>query len=79
MLGRPVVVDTNMPAIAANSESIAFGDMSGYYIRDVASVRFERSDEFAFNTDLVSFRGAFRTDGDLVDENAVKTIQSPAT
>lgn len=79
LLGRPVVDDPNMPEMAANAKSILFGDFSGYYIRDVGSVAFERSDEFAFNTDLVTFRAIARTDGDLVDENSVKAYQNSAT
>ena len=44
-----------------------FGDFAGYYIRDVRVLRFERSDDFAFKQDLVTFRALLRTDGDLVD------------
>jgi HK97 family phage major capsid protein len=62
----------------ADAISIAFGDFSAY-IRDVRGVRFERSDDFAFGNDLVSFRAILRTDGDLVDESAVKLGQFAAT
>ena len=30
-------------------------------------MRFERSDDFAFTSDLVTFRALLRTDGKLVD------------
>ncbi len=30
-------------------------------------IRFERSDDYAFNTDLVTYRAIIRGDGDLVD------------
>ena len=64
ILGRPVVSDPTMPAMAINAYSIAFGDFSRYYIiRDVDGVRVERSDDFAFANDLVTFRSIFRTDG----------------
>ena len=42
-------------------------------------LRFERSDEFAFGTDLVSFRALYRTDGKLADTNAIKTYQTAAS
>jgi len=74
LLGRPVVIDPNLDDIGAENRSVLFGDFSGYYIRDVGTVRFERSDEFAFDEDLVTFRALMRTDGDLVDENAVKAL-----
>lgn len=63
LLGRPVVFDPNMPVMAINAYSIAFGDFSEYFvIRDVDGVRFERSDDFAFANDLVTFRALLRTD-----------------
>ena len=53
----------DMPAMANTAESIAFGDMSKYFVRIVNGVRFERSDEFRFQNDLVAFRCILRLDG----------------
>jgi HK97 family phage major capsid protein len=74
ILGYPAFVDPFMPAMANTAESIAFGDMSKYFVRIVNGVRFERSDEFRFQNDLVSFRCILRLDGALVDTGAVKTF-----
>jgi HK97 family phage major capsid protein len=74
ILGYPVYRDPFMPAMANDNESIAFGDMSRYFIRIVNGIRFERSDEFAFQNDLVSFRCILRLDGALVDLGAVRTF-----
>jgi HK97 family phage major capsid protein len=74
ILGYPSYVDPFMPAMANAAESIAFGDMSKYFIRLVNGVRFERSDEFRFQDDLVAFRCILRLDGALVDTGAVKTF-----
>lgn len=68
ILDRPYVTDPNVPATATDATSVAFGDFSAYKIRDVGTVRFERSDDFAFDSDLVTFRAAIRSDGDLLDE-----------
>lgn len=79
LLGRPVVTDTNIADPAADARCVLFGDMSAYMIRDVAGVRAERSVDFAFSTDLVTWRFLFRTDGDLIDETgAVKCYVSGA-
>lgn len=67
LLDKPYVVDPAMPAVGTSATSIAFGDFSAYFIRDVAGFRFERSDDFAFGTDLVSFRAILRTDGQMLD------------
>jgi HK97 family phage major capsid protein len=79
ILGRPVYADPNMDAFGASKKPIAFGDFGGYFIRDVTPLRFERSDDFAFGTDLISFRVLYRTDGKLGDTNAVKTYATAAS
>ena len=80
ILGRPVFPDPHMPQIsAASSAVIAFGDFKGYAIRDVTPLRFERSSEFAFGTDLISFRALYRTDGQLIDTSAIKTYATAAS
>jgi HK97 family phage major capsid protein len=80
LLGKPLVADPFMPAVATGAKSIAFGDFSQFFVRIVGPVRFERSDDFLFGTDLVAFRAIIRGDGTLVDQTgAIKTYQGPAT
>jgi HK97 family phage major capsid protein len=79
IMGKPVYANPAFPGFGANNTPIAFGDWSAYYIRDVSPLRFERSDEYAFSTDQISFRALMRTDGNLVDANAIKLYQCPAT
>jgi Phage capsid family len=74
ILGYPSYLDPFMPALANTAESIAFGDIFKCFIRIVNGVRFERSDEFRFQNDLVAFRCILRLDGALVDTGAVKTF-----
>ena len=74
ILGYPSFLDPFMPAMANGVESIAFGDMSRYFVRIVNGIRFERSDEFRFQNDLVAFRCIVRLDGALIDTGSVKTF-----
>ena len=74
LLGYPVYHDPFMPAAANAAEYIAFGAMDRYFIRIVNGIRFERSDEFRFQHDLIAFRCIIRLDGALIDTNAVKTF-----
>ena len=74
LLGYPVFTDPFMPAAANAAEYIAFGAMDRYFIRIVNGIRFERSDEFRFQNDLIAFRCILRLDGALIDTNAVKTF-----
>jgi HK97 family phage major capsid protein len=79
LLGMPGYVDPHIPAMGVSTKSVAFGDWSRFFVRMVRGVRVERSDDFAFQHDLVSFRAIVRLDGALVDLNAVKTFQHSAT
>jgi HK97 family phage major capsid protein len=74
LMGYPVYLDPFMPAAANGAEYIAFGAMDRYFIRIVNGIRFERSGDFAFQNDLVSFRCILRLDGALIDTAAVKTF-----
>jgi HK97 family phage major capsid protein len=74
LLGYPVYHDPFMPAAANAAEYIAFGAMDRYFIRIVNGIRFERSDEFKFQNDLIAFRCIIRLDGALIDTAAVKTF-----
>ncbi|MGW4886913.1 phage major capsid protein [Streptomyces murinus] len=80
ILGKPVLTEPNVASVGLNAKSIIFGDMSQYFVRLAGGVRFERSDEFAFDTDLVTFRALMRADGSLVDlTGAVKTFRGGAS
>lgn len=80
LVGKPIYVDPFVPAIATGAKSIVFGDISQYFVRLAGGVRFERSDEYAFNTDLVTFRALIRGDGILVDQTgAVKHFIGAST
>ncbi len=80
LLGKPLVADPFMPALGTSAKSVAFGDFSQYFVRLVGGVRFERSDDFAFGSDLVTFRAILRGDGTLVDRTgAIKTFVGAST
>lgn len=80
ILSKPVLTDPNVADIGLSAESVIFGDISQYFIRMAGGIRFERSDEFAFNADLVTFRALMRADAALVDlTGAVKTFTGGAS
>jgi HK97 family phage major capsid protein len=77
LLGKPIVADPFMPLIGVGNKSVAFGDFSQYAIRLVGDMRFERSDDFAFGTDLVSFRAVIRVDANLLNPPTNITRSQP--
>jgi len=79
LLGKPLVSDPFMPQLGATGRQVlAFGDFSQYFVRLVGGLRFERSDDFAFGSDLVTFRALLRGDGNWGDATAVKTFVTNA-
>lgn len=79
ILGKPVKTDLNVPTVALGAKSVVFGALSAYVVRVVNGVRFERSDDFAFNADLATYKCIIRGDGLLIDQSgAVKTFTGNA-
>lgn len=74
VLGKPVVTDTNVADPAASAKSILFGDWSSLVVRIAGGFRFERSDEFAFDADMATFRALTRHGTVSVDANALKSF-----
>ena len=79
LLSKPIYIDTNVPDVALSAESVVFGDLSSLYIRIAGGFRFERSDEYAFNADLVTFRAKVRHGAAHVDPNATKSFVGAGT
>lgn len=75
LLGFPVYTDPNVASVASTKKVAFFGDWDSYFVRTVGGFRFERSDEFSFNTDESTFRGLLRVDGDAADANAINALR----
>jgi len=67
ILGKPVYVDPFVADAEEGEKSVLFGDFSTYLVRQVETIRIERSEDYAFNTDLVTFRFIIRGDGRQID------------
>jgi HK97 family phage major capsid protein len=75
LLDKPVYTDPNVAAAGSNNKTVAFGDMSAYYVRTVGNPVIERDDSRYFDTDEIGFRGKWRVDGDLLDAAAVNVMK----
>ncbi len=75
LLGFGVYTDAYVATAGSNARIIAFGDWSAYYVRPVGNFVIERSDDYAFNTDMVTFRGKQRIDGDFIDTTATNIMK----
>lgn len=81
LMGRPIYINQDMPVMAANAESIAFGQFSKYVIRDVMDLTLFRMTDSAFTLNgQIGFVGFLRTGGNLIDAGgAIKTYANSAT
>ena len=81
LLGYPIVVNQDVPAMAANAVSISFGDHSFYTIRDVMAAEMFRFTDSAYTKlGQIGFLAWMRAGGNLIDVGgAVKTFVNSAT
>jgi len=79
VLGVPLYENSAMAAIGASTKSVIAGHFPSYYVRTVGGIRLDRSDDFAFSSDLVTFRCTFRVDGDLPQTSHIKHFVGAAT
>ncbi len=78
--GRRYTVNNDMPQMAANARSIAFGDFqAGYIIRRVAGVTMMRLDERYAESLQRAFLGFERHDGMVDDAAAIRVYANSAT
>ena len=75
LLGRPVRTSAFMPALAAGSKSVLFGDLSYYWVADRQGRSFRRLGELFAPTGQVGFLATQRVDGKLILPEAVKVLQ----
>lgn len=79
VLGYPVFENPAMASTATGAKSVIFGDLKSYFVRQVGGIRLDRSDDFAFNTDLITFRATMRLDGNLPQTSHVKRFTGAAS
>lgn len=83
LMGYPYVINQDMPSMAANARSIAFGDFSAHYIvRDVRNLQVLRLTERFADFLQVGFLAFMRSDGRIVSApgtQAVRLWQNSAT
>jgi len=77
LLQHGYVVNNDMPTIATGNKPVLFGDMSKFFIRDVAGIRIKRLNERFADNDQVAFVAFSRHDALLHDAgtNPVKYLQ----
>ena len=76
LLGYPIFENPAMATAASAVKPVIFGHLPSYIVRQVGGIRLDRSDDFAFSNDLITFRATFRVDGNLPQTSHVKFFKS---
>lgn len=80
LLAKRIHTDANIAEAGANAKLGVFGDLKrGYLVRTIASIRAERSDQYAWLNDLITWRMIGRFDGDILDDNAFTVLTNEAS
>jgi HK97 family phage major capsid protein len=72
LLGKPIFENPAIVDTATNAKSVIVGHLPSYFVRTVGGIRLDRSDDYAFNAGLVTFRATFRVDGNLPQPSHIK-------
>jgi HK97 family phage major capsid protein len=79
LLGYPIFENPGMADPATSAKSVIFGHLPSYYARTVGGLRLDRSDDYAFQNDLITFRATMRVDGNLIQTSHVKYFAGAAS
>ncbi|MCW7552141.1 phage major capsid protein [Endozoicomonas gorgoniicola] len=73
--GDPFVIDQGCPDPASDVVTMAYGDLSEFVIRDVLGFTLHRMVEKYIDYGQIGFLAFMRTDSNLMDSEAVKTLK----
>lgn len=79
LLNYPIYENPDMASAGTGNKSVIFGDLKSFYVRQVGGIRLDRSDDFAFSSDLVTFRATWRGDGALPQTSHIKYFKGAAS
>jgi HK97 family phage major capsid protein len=65
LLGYPVYENPDVAATGVGNKSILFGHLPSFKVRVAGGIQVAQSSDYAFNTDVTTFRGIIRVDGGL--------------
>jgi HK97 family phage major capsid protein len=78
LLGYPIFENPNVAAVGSATKSVLFGHLPSFKVRVAGGVQVAQSSDFAFNQDLVTYRGIIRLDGALTHATHIGYFQGGA-
>lgn len=77
--GFSVIENPAIAAIGTGTKSVIFGHMPSYKVRMAGGLQIAQSADYAFNTDVTTFRVTMRVDGNLTHAGHVKYFKGAAS
>ena len=77
--GFSVVENPHVADVATGASSVLFGDLNSYKVRVAGGIQVASSTDYAFNTDLTTWRFLIRLDGNLTHSAHVKYFKGAAS
>jgi len=77
--GFQVVENPHMPAIGTAAKSVLFGHLPSYKVRVAGGLQVASSQDYAFNTDLTTWRFLIRLDGNLTHSGHINYFVGAAS
>lgn len=75
LLGKPVHIDENMPKLASGKVAIAYGDMSGLYVKLAQGVELQMLMEKYATQHAVGVVGYVEADSKIVESQKIRTLR----
>ncbi len=79
LLGYPLIENPHLANAGTSARSILAGHFPSYMVRTVGGIQVARSDDFAFQNDLITLRCLIRVDGNLLQSSHVKYFAGGAS
>jgi len=77
--GFRVIENPHMADTATSAKSVLFGDLSSFKVRVAGGIQVASSQDYAFNTDLTTWRFLIRLDSDITHSSHVKYFVGAAS
>lgn len=79
LLGYSVFENPAVAAVATGAKSVLFGHLPSFKVRLAGGIQIAQSADYAFNTDVTTFRGTMRLDGGLTHSTHIGYFKGGAS
>lgn len=79
LLGYSVYENPAVAAVATGAKSVLFGALDSFKVRVAGGIRVDQSADYAFNTDVTTYRGLTRIDGGLTHASHIQYFKGASS